>query len=150
MGLARLSCCGLGAECAAGAVPLLPAVTLRGAPVPSLHVRRDARNIAKVAVAPCMETGVLQDQAIAYSIMRHQDLPLSHGSLYVHSASSQISSSHPACLKMGNCNNLTHTHTDSAFPSLLSFNPSHQNLPKDWIMSLLCSETFRDAQISIK
>lgn len=105
MGLARLPCCGLGAERAAGAVLSLPAVTLRGAP---LHVRKDARNIAKMAVAPCLGTGVLRYQAIAYFIMRHQDLPLAHRSLYMHSASCQVRSSHPAWLKMGSCNNFTH------------------------------------------
>ena len=143
-GLARLPCCRHRSEHIAGTVPSFP----RHTAIPTLHLGKDVKNTAKLAVPAFTGTPVFGHQAIAYFIVRHQVLLLSHSSVNFHSQ-----------LKVGSSISLTskwvviasHTNTYSAFslfPVLFeSCTPkSYQKL--DYVRSLF--KTFKDVQLTIK
>lgn len=133
--LARLPCCRHRAERAVGAVPSLPAVTLRGSAIPTLHMGKGSRNIAKLAVAACSGTRVFRPPAVAYfetagfapfistpsftfaALHAKSGPPISHASEWV--------------VITSNTHVRAHTHTRTAFSSFLpSSNPEHQSFQR--------------------
>lgn len=108
--MARLPCCRHRSEHIAGTVPSFP----RHTAIPTLHLGKDVKNTAKLAVPAFTGTPVFGHQAIAYFIVRHQVLLLSHSSVNFHSQL-KVGSSHLTYLKMG-CDSFAHKHILCFFP----------------------------------